>query len=150
MSIKSSKTSNLGEPSRLEGGGVSKLRQRISQIGYNKDVDIELGTVLTPLPNLTVQVDADQKLVLTTDDLIVAERLTRHKRIATLSHSEGADRDLGDGKATDSSSDAYDQSWDHRYIELTFEDVLKPGDRVILASINEGQTFVVVDRAVTY
>jgi hypothetical protein len=74
-------------------------------------------------PGLRVQIDG-MKFPLEADDLIVAESLTQHER--TVSINGGAD-------AT-----------------LTFKDELKVADRVILASLNGGQNYVIIDRAVTY
>lgn len=38
--------------------------------------------------------------------------------------------------------------YEHRYFKIQFEDVLKEEDRVIIASINNNQTHVILDRAV--
>lgn len=44
---------------KIEGAGASRLVQLMRKHGYNKDVDIELATVLAPLPSLKVRLDSD-------------------------------------------------------------------------------------------
>ncbi|AYK07783.1 DUF2577 domain-containing protein [Brevibacillus laterosporus] len=144
MSTKSSK--RLQEPSRLEGGGPSQFRQLIQQIGYNKDVDIELGTVVAPPPAIRVTVDNDEKLELLAEDLIVAEHLTRHKRKVTLT-SETVREVMTRAGYTPHVHDITELVIEG---EIEFTDELKAGDRVIIQSIDEGQTYIIQDRAVIY
>jgi hypothetical protein len=108
---------------RLEGSGAARLIQLIRQHGYNIDVDIELATVTSAPPNLKIKVD-NMKIELDRDDLIVAQSLTKHKRQVKI-----------DGGAT---------------VELEYQDELKVGDRVIVASANNGQLYFVIDKAVIY
>lgn len=91
---------------QLEGSGAAQLIQLVQRFGYNKDTDIELGTVTAAPPSITVRLD-NSPIELDKDDLIVAERVT-----------------IGTG--------------------------LKAGDRVIVASVNGGQRFIILDRAVVY
>ncbi|QDX93643.1 DUF2577 domain-containing protein [Brevibacillus laterosporus] len=142
----STQSSKLPEPSRLEGGGPSQLRQLIKQIGYNKDVDIELGTVIAPPPAIRVKVDNDEKLELLAEDLIVAEHLTRHTRKVTLT-SERVDESMATAGYTPHTHDITSLVITG---EIEFTDELKAGDRVIIQSINEGQTYIIQDRAVLY
>jgi hypothetical protein len=104
---------------RIEGSGESRLIQLIRKYGYNKDVDFELATVVTPPPNLQITLDQDE-LLLEKDDLIVCEHLTEHSR------------ELTDGST------------------ITFKTSLKEGDKVIVASLEEKQLFIVIDKAVIY
>lgn len=142
MSIKSS--------DRLEGSGVSQLRQAIASVGYNPYDKLELATVIAPPPELRIKVD-NMAIELDADDLVVCEHLTRHKRIVTMTHEQGKERDVGDiipfPKDHDSDGDQYRKL---SYIEFQFEDVLKPGDRVLVSSMNDGQTYVIHDRVVQY
>ncbi|QQE73150.1 DUF2577 domain-containing protein [Brevibacillus composti] len=140
---------------RLEGSGVSQLKQMIARIGYNRFDRLELATVVSPPPDLRIRID-NMALDLEADDLVVAEHLTRHKRIVTITHEELAERDLGDkierdGLDTDDMVEGNPiTEYRHAYVELTFEDVLKPGDRVIVASMNDGQAYLILDRVVMY
>lgn len=108
---------------RLEGDGVARLIQLMRRYGYNKDVDFKLATVTNAPPDLKIKVD-NMKIELDRDDLIVAQYLTKHKRQVKI-----------DGDTT---------------VELEFQDELKPGDRVIVASANNGQLYIVLDKAVIY
>jgi hypothetical protein len=56
----------------LEGTAASKLVQLMRRHGHNKDVTIELGEVLTPMPNLQIRVGTDE-IDLDMDDLIVSK-----------------------------------------------------------------------------
>ena len=84
-------------------------------------------------------------------DCIFLEYVTRnHKRIVTLSHDEMTPRDLGDKTEydhldTDDKSPPY-TSYKHNFVELQFEDVLKIGDRVLVAIVNNGSDHVVLGR----
>ncbi len=142
MSIKSS--------DRLEGSGVSQLRQAIADVGYNPYDKFELAIVVASPPELRIRVD-NMTIDLDADDLVVCEHLTRHTRIATITHEQGKERDVGDmtpfPKDSDSDGDSYQKL---SYIEFQFEDVLKPGDRILVSSMNDGQTYVIHDRVKQY
>jgi Protein of unknown function (DUF2577). len=108
---------------RLEGDGAARLIQLMRQHGYNKDVDFELATVTSAPPNLRIQID-NMKVELDRDDLVVAQYLTKHKRQVKIN-----------GGTT---------------VELEFQDELKVGDRVIVASTRNDQLYIVLDKAVFY
>lgn len=54
----------------------------IQEIGYNKDTDIELGTVVKALPDIEIQIDGFD-LLLDKDDVILAERLCDHTLVTS-------------------------------------------------------------------
>ncbi len=135
---------------RLEGDGFSQLRQVVAEVGRNDYDKLELATVTAPPPALRIKID-NMALELEADDLVVAEHLTRHTRIVTITHEQDAERDVGDTEPKPRDNDSSGSlAWAHSYIELRFEDVLKPGDRVLVSSMNDGQTYVIKDRVVTY
>ncbi|GED14425.1 DUF2577 domain-containing protein [Aneurinibacillus migulanus] len=143
------------------GNPYTDLVQLMKEHGHNKDVDIVFGTITAPPPNIRVKVD-NESLELKKDDVSVLEHLTRHKRIVTINHVEKAQRDVGDGVGVDKVSGDGQiftvnddlkppySSFSYNYVELTFEDVLKVGDRVVLAEIEKGQKYVILDREVIY
>lgn len=135
---------------RLEGSGVSQLRQAIASVGYNPYDKLELATVIASPPELRIKID-NMTIDLDADDLVVAEHLTRHTRIVTITHEQDAERDVGDivpfPKDNDSDGDLYRKQ---SYVLMQFEDVLKPGDRVLVSSMNDGQTYVIHDRVKQY
>lgn len=106
-----------------EGNGASQLVQLMRIHGYNKDVNIELGTVTAAPPALKIMID-NMAIELEADDLIVAEQLTKHTRQIK----------LAGGSAQ----------------VLEYQDELKVGDRVIVAEVDEGQTYIILDRVVFY
>jgi hypothetical protein len=56
---------------RLTGRGGSQLVQLIRSIGYNRDVDIRFGTIVSPPPDIKLQID-DSKILFDEDDVVVA------------------------------------------------------------------------------
>lgn len=144
-----------------EGNVYSKFVQLMRDQGYSKPVNIEIATVVEAPPNLRIKLDQDS-LVLEKDDLIVAEQLTRHERIVSVSYEYpktwDKDADIGDmPKETGSSRNSIGsepaipyEKYEMLNAKMTFEDVLKPGDRVIVACLDEDMVYVVLDRAVWY
>lgn len=140
---------------QYEGDAYSKLNQLFLE-GVNaskKPAKIELATVIKSAPNLEIKLDADGS-VYDKDFLIVSEHLTRHERIVTLEHVELAQRNLGD-KTVQDFLDTDDlvspiTTYKHNYIKMTFEDVLKEGDRVLVACLDADMTYIILDRAVFY
>jgi len=129
-----------------EGDPYSKFGQMIRNTGYSKPVNIEIATVTAAPPDLKIKLDSDG-LELEKDDLIVAERLTRHERKVTLSSADigGSTKPAGTGPHTH----GY-ESIDIQNGILTYVDELKAGDRVIVACLDEDMVYVILDRAVWY
>lgn len=136
-----------------EGDGFSKLAQEITKGGYNKAIDIEIGKVIAPPPDIIIRVDSSP-ILLDKYDLIIAEHLTRHDRIVTIEHEELKERQLGD-KVEQDYLDTDDKaapitSYRHNFVKLRFEDLLKKGDRIIVARLDEQMLYVILDRARWY
>jgi hypothetical protein len=66
---------------KIEGSAASRMVQLIRKHGYNRDMSIELATVITPLPDLSVQLSSDG-LVLEREDLVVAGIVATYALIA--------------------------------------------------------------------
>ncbi|EMT54707.1 hypothetical protein I532_03845 [Brevibacillus borstelensis AK1] len=136
---------------RLEGSGASQLAQLIQKIGYNDFDRFELATIVSPPPAIRIKIDNVDGITFEADDLVVAEHLTRHKRIVTIKHVQDTERDVGDTIPFPRDNDSTGSlAWTYSYVEMTFEDVLKSGDRVLVASMNDGQAYVILDRVVQY
>lgn len=103
-----------------EGTPVSKLAQAIRSHGYNEFDRFDLATVTSVSPTL-VKVDG-MSIVLDAFDLVIAEHLTDRTVIASIDGGE--------------------------YVEVAIKSPLKDGDRVVVASMNGGNTYVVIDKAV--
>lgn len=102
----------------IEGTNVSKLWDLVRQVGYNKDVDVEFGTVTAPLPDIRVKLD-DANFELERDDLVIPERLRGYTRTIKINGVEA---------------------------EVEYPPVLEAGDRVIVQMYNAGQDYVIIDR----
>lgn len=140
---------------KYEGDAFSKLNQLFMEGAMAADgaAKIELATVTKSPPELEITLDSDG-LMLDKDNLIVAEHLTRHDRIVTIEHEELAERELGDKIELDHLDT--DEllvpitTYKHSYVKMTFEDVLKKGDRILVACLDADMTYVILDRARWY
>ncbi|MFT9848966.1 DUF2577 domain-containing protein [Aneurinibacillus sp. REN35] len=137
----------------MEGSTYTRFVQLMKRHGYNKDVDLLMATVTSPPPHLRIRLD-HTNTELYPEDVFVAEHLTRHSRIVTIEHVENEERQLGDKTEkdyldTDDKQAPY-SSFSYNFVKLTFEDVLKVGDRVAVAEFDNGQAFMIVDRMMKY
>ncbi|MEV5028496.1 DUF2577 domain-containing protein [Paenibacillus sp. LPE1-1-1.1] len=105
-----------------EGSAGTKLRNLIKRVGANTDTRIEFGTIMSAAPSFSVLVDG-MKIELDADDCVVAEHLTEHTRTVS----------INGGAAS----------------EMVVDSVLTVGARVIVAQINDGQAYVILDRVGT-
>jgi hypothetical protein len=149
---------------RIEGSGASQLVQLIRTIGYNSEITFELATVTSAPPQLKIKVD-HMNVELEKDDLIVAQSLTSFKRkinltskgkteVSSTSPSVGFEMlPDGNGQINEISFSSIGLASADQTIkeaELEFLDELKKDDRVIVVGINQGQTYLILDRAVMY
>lgn len=102
----------------IDGGGVSKLRDIVKQLGYNKDVDVEFGTVTAPLPNIRVKLD-NANFELEGDDIVVPDHIAGYKRKVKINGAEA---------------------------EIEYGPLVETGDRVIVLMFNAGQDYLLFDR----
>lgn len=106
---------------QIEGSTSSKLVQLIRQLGFNQEMTIEVGKVVSVSP-ISIHLESDN-LVLDSDDLIMSEHLTEHTRLVEATTSDG-------GKLT----------------QITFKNALKPGNQVIVIGDEETQLYYVFDK----
>jgi hypothetical protein len=144
-----------------EGSAASQLVQLMQHHGYNKDIDIEVGTVTADPPALKIKID-NMSIELEADDLIVAERLT--KRTEKITIKSAGKTVIKSSQVTESMQQAGDPLHTHGITsttlsgadltvteaEIEYLDELAVGDRVIVASTDKGQTYMILDRAVMY
>jgi len=118
-----------------------------------KGFGIELGTVITPPPNLEIRID-NMGINLEKADLLVCEHILRHDRVATIDHLELTERDLGDGIGIDhTNTDDLDPElaltfFTYYNVKFTLEDTLKKGDRVVVMALPGAQQYLIWDRVV--
>jgi hypothetical protein len=126
----------------IEGSGISQFKALVQTLGYNKDVDIEFATVTTAPPNLRIKID-NMPVELDADDLVICEHLTEHTRKATLS---GGTISLTTTPAGDPSHTHQITSFTLTDADVKFDTALAAGDRVIVASNETAQVYVILDR----
>ncbi|UYO03011.1 DUF2577 domain-containing protein [Paenibacillus sp. PSB04] len=153
---------------RIEGSGASQLVQLIRAIGYNSDMSIELATVTAAPPELKIKVD-HMNIELEKDDLIVAQSLTKYKRKVNLKSESKTKVSatnmnpevppfnfdpgavfVGQGKISFTGINVSSADFSTEEAELEFIDELEEGDRVVVAGIQQGQIYIILDRAVMY
>lgn len=103
----------------LTGGEASQFAQRIKRIGYNKDVTIELATVITPPPALSVKL-SDGITLDYRNNLFVAQDIAPHTREAV----------IGGVLQT-----------------VEFKSAVAAGDVVLVATDGERSFYAVIDKA---
>lgn len=120
-------------------------------------VNLIPGTVTSVDP---LEIHVHDKLTLTKDFIVIAEHLTRHDRIVSIRYEFPKTWDattvIGDVVKTATSSRNYIgtapvtsyEKYEMLNAKLTFEDVLKKDDQVMLIRIQGGQQYYVADRAV--
>lgn len=147
---------------RIEGSGASQLVQLIRAIGYNSEITFELATVTSAPPQLKIKVD-HMNVELEKDDLIVARSLAKHTRRVNLNVKKKASISStsidslytltlpqGSGEWSLLSFGLNSADFKVEEAELEFTDELKKDDRVIVVGMNEGQTYIILDRVVMY
>lgn len=164
------------EDDRREGTGPARIVAAMRKYGFNQGDKMEFATVTNPPPELRIKVD-NMTIELEKEDLMVAEWLTKHKRIISirkmLTHDPQFYPKLGPTHIRDKSTkidssmspedhmshthtdymiemDHIQDDFNFDMAEVTFDNILNIGDRVIVQSIDEGQTFVIIDRVVRY
>jgi hypothetical protein len=126
----------------IEGSGISQFKALVQTLGYNKDVDIEFATVTAAPPNLRIKID-NMPVELDVDDLVICEHLTEHTRKATIS---GGTIALTTTSAGDPSHTHQITSFEVTDADVKFGTALAVGDRVIVASNETAQVYVILDR----
>ena len=119
------------KPEIVEGGGFSQFNAAVKALGHNRDVDIEFATVTSAAP-LRIKID-NMPVELDEDDFVVCEHLTEHTRKATIS---GGTARIGGETATFTITDA----------DVKLGAALAIGDRIIVASNEVAQVYVILDR----
>lgn len=109
------------ESSIPQGSGTKQLAQVIRLLGFNEFDRLELATVTAAPPAIRIRID-NMKIDLDAANIVIAEQLAEHTR--TISIDGGID------------------------VEMVVRQPLNVGDRVIVSSANNGQTYVILDKAV--
>lgn len=102
---------------------IARLADEIRLTGYNREMFIEAGIVVSEAPDLRIEIDDD--VILDAEDLVVAEHLTKHTRTIRLNSSSNT-------------------------TTIEFVDELSLGDRVMIISDDDTDEYFVIDRVVEY
>ncbi|MCM3784309.1 DUF2577 domain-containing protein [Neobacillus mesonae] len=94
------------------------MRHVIKKLGHNRDTDVEYATVTAAPPSLRIKLD-NMPFELEPGDYVICSHLTKRTETIKLN---GTDADI------------------------EYPDVLKAGDRVVVLSANNGQSYVILDR----
>lgn len=157
-----------------EGDAFSKLNALLGEGAQAADraAKVELATVTESAPDLKIKLDADG-LELDKDVLVVAEHLTKHKRIITMRKTEDArfasdyprafttDIKLASTQVDDTMSppghditqivlNSVQDDFTAVDIEVEYQDELRKGDRVLVACLDADMTYIILDRARWY
>ncbi|AZB43502.1 DUF2577 domain-containing protein [Bacillus sp. FJAT-42376] len=107
---------------RLIGNGYSNLAEVIKKVGHNRDVDLMIGKVIAPLPDIKVKYDDNpNSLVFEAEDLIIEESLLERTEIVEINGQPAT---------------------------IKYPHKLTTDDRVYLVSINEQQTWLILGKAI--
>lgn len=94
-------------------------------------------------PSIKLKLKGNDKLIIPSAFIRIPEHLTRHKRVANISSSY----------VSESMTSAGDPSHTHnirsvslKNAEIEFIDELKKGDKVMVAAVQGGQSFFIIDR----
>lgn len=104
----------------IEGSPSAKMIQIIREYGFNEEMSIEVGTVISISP-LSIHLESDG-INLDRDDLIISEHLCKHDRSVNFK--------VGDVTVN----------------KITFNAHLKKNDRVILIGDNDTQMYYLIDK----
>ncbi|QNK87742.1 DUF2577 domain-containing protein [Sporosarcina sp. resist] len=125
-------------------------------------VELMEAVVTQAPPELKIMLKSNSKLPISKGIIIVAEHLTRHDRIISIDYEYPKmweeDSDIGDeAREAESSRNNIGQGpsvpyekYEMKHAKVTFEDVLKVGDEVLVASLQGGQIFYIMDRVARY
>lgn len=123
------------------------------QMQANRPMNICYGTVLTEEPNLSIQIE--QKRVLTKEFLVLTRHVTDHNVDMTVDHmTEDTDTPNTENKSGgqgDAAFMSHNHAMPHKHPykgRKTFlvHEKLLAGEKVVLASMQGGQEFIVLDR----
>lgn len=127
---------------RLEGKPASQFKQLIEKYGFNKEMDLLIGSIKQVHP-LRIKLKSIN-LTLDESDVMVCESLTTHSRRISLSPITLS------GSTT--SNDGHSHTINNLTIQegdLVIENPLTAGDDVVLLAFENDQKYLVIDRMVT-
>lgn len=127
---------------------LNLIKQAAKEVSASGNpVEIFEAVVISPPPNLTIKLKGDDSLVIPKELIVVAELLTKHKRIVKLSSTSITDEETLQGLGPhqhDLTSIVLDNA------ELEFLNELAEGEQVMVIRFSGGQKYWICDRIVQY
>lgn len=120
----------------------------VDAVHASNPVQLLFGKVTNDVP---LEINVGGKYTLTEEFLYVTDSLARHDRIVHLEYDNTKIRDVGNkekhkNKLEDNRLAVGLDTREHIYSELTFDDILKIDDEVVLIKMQGGGQYLVVDR----
>lgn len=124
---------------------ISQTIKKMAKEAMDSGSPLQLveGIVQSPLPNIQLKLKSNSKLIIPSDLIGVAEHLTSHTRTANISSS----------KVSGNTDESGDPEHKHKIdsVSLTsttisFDSNLNTGDKVMVAVVQGGQSFFVIDK----
>lgn len=118
-------------------------KMAIEAVNANSPLQFIEGEVYSAPPNIQLRLKNNSKLVIPSEFIHIVEHLTRHKRTVNITSSNVGDlmTSAGDPEHTHNI-----QSLSLKNAEIEFTDQLKKGDKVMVAAIQGGQSFFIIDK----
>jgi Protein of unknown function (DUF2577) len=118
-------------------------KMAIEAVNANSPLQFIEGEVYSAPPNIQLRLKNNSKLVIPSEFIHIAEHLTRHKRAVNITSLNVGDlmTSAGDPEHTHNI-----QSLSLKNAEIEFTDQLKKGDKVMVAAIQGGQSFFIIDK----
>lgn len=107
-------------------------------VNASKPANMVFGKVISVSP---LKIKIDQKLILTSAQIVLSRNVTDYKLFVTLDHST----ESKSGGSGDSSFSSHTHEIKGKK-ELTVHNALKVGEEVIIMQVSGGQKYIVIDR----
>lgn len=116
----------------------SMKKVAVEAVKASRPADMTFGTVISTSP---LKVKVDQKLILTSAQLVLSRNVTDYRLSVTMNHStEKESGGSGDSAFASHSHDIRGMT------TLTVHNSLKVGEEVIMMQVSGGQKYIVLDR----
>jgi hypothetical protein len=125
--------------------GVGQIIKKLAKEAVDSSGPLQFieAEVHSAPPNIQLRLKENTKLIIPKEFISVSEHLTRHKRIADISSSNIAESMTSAGYTAHTHNIT---ALTMKDAQIEFKDELKKGDRVMVAAIQGGQSFFVIDR----
>lgn len=131
---------------QYEGSPIAQMVQATRKAGRNITSTMRIGTITSPPPEIKMLIDHDPEEY-DKDEILVAEKLTVHMRNIDVIGN------VIQSKMTPNGTGPHMHEITHLSIKdanITFNDELQEGDRVLVECDEENDIYIIMDRVVSY